>query len=83
MSDEIRQRMENVLSRIIGALDAVHEKACFSMELSHDAEQFWNSEKELWMQRLRNWEELWKIEEWGRRIGEHALHWGSFDLIRQ
>lgn len=73
MSDEIRQRMENVLSRIIGSLDAVHEKACFSMELSHDAEQFWNSENELWMQELRNWEELWKIEEWGRRIGEHAL----------
>ena len=73
LSDEIRQRMENVLSRIIGALDAVHEKACFSMELSHDAEQFWNSEKELWMQRLRNWEELWKIEEWVKRIGEHAL----------
>lgn len=65
--------MENVLSRIIGALDAVHEKACFSMELSHDAEQFWNSENELWMQELRNWEELWKIEEWVRRIGEHAL----------
>ena len=73
LSDEIRQRMENVLSRIIGALDAVHEKACFSMELSHDAEQFWNSENELWMQELRNWEELWKIEEWVRRIGEHAL----------
>ena len=73
LSDEIRQRMENVLSQIIGALDAVHEKACFSMELSHDAEQFWNSENELWMQRLRNWEELWKIEEWVRRIGEHAL----------
>ena len=59
LSDEIRQRMENVLSRIIGALDAVHEKACFSMELSHDAEQFWNSENELWMQELRNREELW------------------------
>ncbi|WP_459609659.1 DUF3987 domain-containing protein [Bilophila wadsworthia] len=73
LSDEIRQRMENVLSRIIGALDAVHEKACFSMELSHDAEQFWNSENELWMQELRNWEELWKIEEWVKRIGEHAL----------
>ena len=73
LSDEIRQRMENVLSRIIGALDAVHEKACFSMELSHDAEQFWNSENELWMQELRNWEELWKIEESVKRIGEHAL----------
>lgn len=73
LSDEIRQRMENVLSRIIGAPDAVHEKACFSMELSHDAEQFWNSENEFWMEELRNWEELWKIEEWVRRIGEHAL----------